>query len=93
MPKKSLKAFETKFQNLSVWINYNVQKFNDQNRFKLFDFFIIDIWNLFVICYLVLEFIICLTLWTSTNYSPSSTISIHFPDFRAFISLSYIASQ
>ena len=38
----------TKFQ-----INYNVQKFNDQNSFKLFDYLIIDFWNLFVICFLL----------------------------------------
>ena len=35
----------TKFQ-----INYNVQKFNDQNSFS---HLIIDIWNLFVFCYLL----------------------------------------
>ncbi len=39
----------TKFQ-----INYNVQKFNDQNSLKLFGYFVIDIWNLFVICYFVI---------------------------------------
>jgi len=35
----------TKFQ-----INYNVQKFDDQNSFG---HLIIDIWYLFVICYLL----------------------------------------
>ena len=46
----------TKFQTTEgspYWINYNNQKFNDQNSFKLFEYLIIDIWNLFVICYLL----------------------------------------
>jgi len=40
----------TKFQ-----INYNVQKFNNQNRFghPYGQVLIIDIWKLFVICYLL----------------------------------------
>ncbi len=38
----------TKFQ-----INLKYQKFNDQNSFKLFDYSVIDIWNLFVICFLL----------------------------------------
>jgi len=29
-----------------IQINLNVQKFNDQNSFKLFDYLIIDFWNL-----------------------------------------------
>ena len=31
-------------------INYNIQKFNDQNSFG---YLVIDIWILFVICYLL----------------------------------------
>ena len=37
-----------------IQINYNNQKFNDQNSFGHFK---IDIWILFVICYLL--FVIC----------------------------------
>lgn len=31
-------------------VNYNIQKFNNQNSFG---HLVIDIWNLFVICYLI----------------------------------------
>ena len=45
----------TKIQNLSVWINLNDQKFNDKNSFShpYGQVLIIDIWNLFVFCYLL----------------------------------------
>ena len=36
-----------------IQINYNVQKFNDQNSFNLFEYLIIDICNLFVIYFLL----------------------------------------
>ncbi len=46
-----------------IQINYNIQKFNDQNSFGHFK---IDIWILFVFCYLIFGALFreCLTLWT-----------------------------
>ncbi len=48
-----------------IQINYNIQKFNNQNSFG---HLIIDIWILFVICNLFFGafFKIYLTLWTNT---------------------------
>jgi len=62
--------------SIKFQINYNVQKFNDQNSFAhpYRQVLIIDIWNLsirtsFVICFLLFGALIQngFTLWTNTK--------------------------
>ena len=72
----------TKFQ-----INYNIQKSNDQNGFG---HLVIDIWNLFVICYLLFGALFTKMLdfmdrhylnryFRSMNFFPSAKTCILFP--------------